>query len=77
MCESSKEKLNNKFLNYLYENKIKQTNEILELLKKERNETFFNIKTNELEYKYQYYPNIISNDICDFIINESEKYPDV
>jgi predicted 2-oxoglutarate/Fe(II)-dependent dioxygenase YbiX len=73
MCEN-KEKLNNKLLNYLYEDKVKSTEDIVELIKNERKDTFLKVMDKNLHYKYQYYPNIISNDICDFIINESEKY---
>ena len=70
----NKEKLNDKLSNYIYENKIKPTEDILEIIKTERKDTFLKVINNNLHYTYQYYPNIISNDICDFIINESEKY---
>jgi predicted 2-oxoglutarate/Fe(II)-dependent dioxygenase YbiX len=72
MCENKK--INEKFSNYIYENKIKPTEDILEIIKNERKDTFLKVINNNLHYKYQYYPNIISNDICDFIINESENY---
>lgn len=70
--------MNNK-LNFLkkneeYLNEIKDT----EWINKKLNENVNNIKEliikNEFKYKYFYYPNILSNTLCDYIINENEKY---
>ncbi len=69
-----KNQIKEKLSNYTYENKIKPTEDILELIKNERKDTFLKVIDKNIFYKYSYYPNIISNDICDFIINESEKY---
>ncbi len=69
-----KNQIKEKLSNYTYENKIKPTEDILELIKNERKYTFLKVMDKNLFYKYSYYPNIISNDMCDFIINESEKH---
>ena len=55
-------------------NKVCNVEDIFELIKNERKDTFLKVMNDDLYYKHEYYPDIISNDICDFIINESEKY---
>ncbi len=69
-----KNQIKEKLSNYAYVNKIKSTEDLVELIKNEKKDTFSKVMNKNTFYKYQYYPNIISNDICDFIINESEKY---
>ena len=59
----NKEKLNEKLSNYIYENKTKPTEDILEIIKNERKDTFLKVINNNLHYTYQCYSNIISNDI--------------
>ena len=41
----NKEKLNDKLSNYIYENKIKPTEDILEIIKTERKDTFLKVIT--------------------------------
>ena len=57
-----------------YCDEIKNTDWIIDKLKNERNEIKNKILSNNGTYVHKYIPNIISNEICDLIINESEKY---
>jgi predicted 2-oxoglutarate/Fe(II)-dependent dioxygenase YbiX len=66
--------MNKIFCNFDYENKTKSTDIIIKKICEERNIIQNEIINGNPFYKDYYYPNIISNDICDFIINESEKY---
>jgi hypothetical protein len=60
--------------NFTYTNEKKSIDDFLNVLLQHRQHIFNSVIKNDTFYKYYCYPNIISNDICDFIINESEKY---
>lgn len=64
--------LNNK--NNVYLNKTTDTEHINNELIKERMTIKKKIMNCDPEYNHKYYPNIISNNLCDYIINESEKF---
>jgi predicted 2-oxoglutarate/Fe(II)-dependent dioxygenase YbiX len=62
----------NLFCNKTNYTSIKDTDHFLEKFLDDKKIITFNITNNK--YDYECFPNIISNDVCDFIINESEKY---
>ena len=57
-----------------YHDDIKNTDWIIGKLKNERNDIKNKILSNNSPYNYKYIRNVMSNDMCDLIINESEKY---
>jgi len=60
--------------NLNYEKETKSTIAIINNIENERNNLEKEIKINKNKFKPVQLDNILSNDICDFIINESEKY---
>jgi len=57
-----------------YEKKIESTQDIHDNLVSLRKNIIRDIHSNDKKYNHAKFNNIISNSLCDFIINESEKY---
>jgi len=57
-----------------YKEEISETEYIYHDLIKLRKEIVIKINSNDILYNHRIFKNILSNTLCDFIINESEKY---
>lgn len=77
MSESDKNEqidINTIFKVSVYNTHIRNTDIYIDALAMSKKRLFKNINTNPNEFIHYYIPNIISNDLCDIIINESEKF---